>query len=100
MRYSRPETYKNTVLDEYIPAKTVTAEDVRSHVAEILPFLPPDQAGPAVFSVLPPDLTEPDVQKETRPSASPQKAAEPTIKELDFNLLLQGVSPQDNITEN
>lgn len=87
MRYSRPETYKNTVLDEYIPAKTVTAEDVRSHVAEILPFLPPD-------------LTEPDVQKETRPSASPQKAAEPTIKELDFNLLLQGVSPQDNITEN
>lgn len=39
MRYTSPVAYKNTILDEYIPERNMTTEDVCSHVSDLIPFL-------------------------------------------------------------
>ena len=39
MKYSAPVVYRNTVIDEYTPKENVTADDVCSHVSELIPFL-------------------------------------------------------------
>lgn len=42
MKYSNPVYFKNTILDAYIPNEKTTAEDVRTHVKELMPFLEED----------------------------------------------------------
>lgn len=42
LKYSNPVYYKNTILDDYIPNEKTTAEDVRTHVKELMPFLEED----------------------------------------------------------
>ena len=41
MRYTAPVAYKNNVLDGLIPAERKTVEDVKEHVADLIPFLEP-----------------------------------------------------------
>ena len=42
MRYSSPVTFRNTILEEYVPKRKIDPEDVCLHVTEKMPFLIPD----------------------------------------------------------
>ena len=39
MRYINPVSYKNPVLNQYIPEKSKEKKDIREHVEELMPFL-------------------------------------------------------------
>lgn len=39
MSYVNPVSYKNSILDEYIPAKKKDKRDIREHVQNLMPFL-------------------------------------------------------------
>ena len=39
MNYVNPVSYKNTVLEEYIPKQEKDKQDIREHVQELMPFL-------------------------------------------------------------
>ena len=39
MNYVNPVSYKNSILDEYIPAKKKDKRDIREHVQNLMPFL-------------------------------------------------------------
>ncbi len=93
MRYSSPVTFRNTVLEEYVPKRKVDPEDVWKHVSEKMSFLVPDLESMGIPEEPPhaeKGLKKPEPEKQMEPE-------EQTFPELDFSALLQGaVQPDDD----
>lgn len=92
MRYSTPVTFKNNILEEYVPKLYVNPEDICFHVSEKMPFLMQD--------LLSLNMEEPQTSpKGQHPEPEPEEktgTAEETIPELDFKEILHGTSQQDD----
>ena len=78
MRYSLPVTFRNTVLEEYVPKKKVAPEDVLLHVTETMSFLTPD----LVSLNIPGETPGEDREKPEPEKKSPEEEA--AIKDEDF----------------
>jgi hypothetical protein len=55
MRYTGEVEYKNNLLEEYIPEKKKTAENVKEHVSALMPFLEIDETDTSPFHLTPLD---------------------------------------------
>lgn len=53
MRYTQEVEYKNDLLDDLIPDKVKTVEDVKEHVSTIMPFLELDDEDDEIFHLVP-----------------------------------------------
>lgn len=53
MRYTQEVEYKNDLLDDLIPDKVKTVEDVKEHVSTIMPFLELDDEDNEIFHLVP-----------------------------------------------
>ncbi len=92
MRYSSPVTFRNTVLEEYVPKRKVDPEDVWKHVSEKMSFLVPDLESLGVTDESP-------IAEKGRKEPEPERQVEPeeqTFPELDFDALLQGTGQPDD----
>lgn len=53
MRYTNEVEYKNNLLQEYIPEKKKTEEDVKAHVSTLMPFLELEETNTPLFKLTP-----------------------------------------------
>ena len=82
MRYSPPVTFRNSVLEEYVPKKKVAPEDVLQHVTETMSFLTPDLVSLNISEETPgEDREKPEPEKK-----SPEEEAAITDGDF-FNLV-------------
>lgn len=88
MRYSSPVTFRNTILEEYVPKRKIDPEDVCLHVTEKMPFLIPDLVSLNIPGDHPCESqAEPEPERET-------PDAEVTITDGEFFKLVPAAGQQ------